>query len=295
MDKYQFLVLVGLFSFLIRGILQKLFKYDISEQLTHRKRMKELDFSKKDKDKKEIISELSQRVSEPIIKYLFPHIRIGDMKELEMKLKAAEWDKYITPIQYKAISIALKIIGVVMFLVFIGKSKLIAFVMLFVFGLLVDLGLKGEADARHDKLLTGFPDFIEVMNVYLSSGNTYTEALMETMKSMNDDWQEIIKKMIIKSSTGDIPASLDVLVDEYNTVDVKEFAALIKISQIQGGNLEQAFKDQAKKAEEIYIDAKEIQIEKRKTTAIVIQVFLMVSFMLAFALPMIGRLRGFFG
>lgn len=295
MDRKQLILLVFVFSLTVRSILQRIFSYDIFEEINHKKRQKELRFNKTPKKKNEIIQDWSGKISEPIIKYLFPHIRIGDLEEVEKKLKGSQWDRFFTPIQFVAISIGLKIVGVFLFVAFIAKSKFIAILLFLIFGFLLDIGLKSEMKERHDKLLVGFPDFIEVMNVYLSSGKTYTESLMETMKTMSGDWKKIIEKMIIVSSTGDIDGSLDVLVEEYNTVDVREFTSLIKISRAQGGgNLGSAFKDQARKADEMYIDAKEIQIEKRKTIAIMIQAFLMIAFMVAFGLPMIGRLRGFF-
>lgn len=296
MNPILMLVFVVFFYAAIRDLFSIVFDSGMQSGAIHRQRKRQLRFSETQAmDDDEKVKSLIENITGPIIEYLIPNLRIRNLDEIERDLYLSKWIEYLSPIQYVAIDIAFKIIGVLVFVLLIKNAAFFAIVI----GLLLFFGLpffmRNSINERQNKLLVEFPDFIRMVDVYLSSGRTYSDSLLLTIEFLGEEWQDILRKMIAVAVEGKEKESLDVLLREFDKVEVREFVSITKLSFDQGGNLSEAFRSQADRVKELYVDAKEMQIERRKMWGTIMQLPILVAIMLAFGLPIVGAMMNFTG
>lgn len=284
------------FSLTIRNLFVLIFSIERYTGSKHRSRLRQLKFKgnvgETTEDK---AMSLMDKVTDPVIKYVIPSLRLSNMKDIEEMLMLSKWDRYMTAMQFVSISIITKILALIFFIIQMNDGVVFALVVSVIVAFAIDFLIRNEISERKKRLLLEFPDFIRMVQVYLSGGLTYVDSLVESVEFMGEDWQEIIRNIVAVASTGDIEGSLDVLVEEFPIRESKEFVSLVKLSMSQGGDLSEAFNSQADRVKELYIDAKDAQIEKRKIYATLMQFPLLVAAMLTFALPLVGSLMEFTG
>lgn len=257
----------------------------------HRKRLKQLRFQKKKEDAD--LSELIDTVTKPVIHHVFSRFKPKRLEELETDLKMAKWDKYFTPIQYRALNVLLKAIGIVAFLLLSSQAMFIAliwFVGLF-FGM--DFLLKNSIKNRKEKLIADFPDFIRITEGYLSANVPFAKAVSESIKYVGDEWKPILQKFVIDCELKSIDEALENLKREVDLFEVREFVALVKLTLEQGGDAKDSFSAQADKIREMQMDMIAIKIGKRQTMGVLLQAPLLLCNLLVFGLPTVGSMMNF--
>lgn len=257
----------------------------------HRKRLKQLKF---DKQKEETdVAELIDTVTKPIIRHVFSRFKPKDLGELEAELRMAKWDKYFTPIQYRALNLLLKAIGIAMFLLLSSQSMMIALIWFGVLFFGMDFLLKNSIKNRKEKLLADLPDFIRITEGYLSANMPFANAVSESIKYVGEEWKPILRKFVVDIELKGIDEALDNFKKEVDIFEVREFIALVKLALEQGGDAKSSFSAYADKIREIQMDLMEIKIGQRRTFGVLMQGPLLLCILLAFGLPTIGSMLNF--
>lgn len=256
----------------------------------HKKRMKQLQFNRKeDMD----VAELVDKVTKPVITHVFPHIRPRKLEELEVDLRFAKWDKFFTPVQYRALNLLLKVVGVVALILF-SKESLFIGIIWFVLGFFaMDYLLRNSIKNRKEALLRDFPDFIRITEGYLTANIPFVQAVEESIKYVGDEWKPILKNFVVECEIKSVEEALDNLKKEVNIFETREFVALVKLTLSQGGDAKDSFTAQADKIRQMLIDQMEMKINKRKMMSTVLQAPLLLCNMLVIGLPTIDSMLNF--
>ena len=130
--------------FLSKNILN--FMFSLENYNVHKKRLKQLQFNNKKEEAD--MSEIIDKVTQPAIRYILPKLKPKNLEQLERDLKMAKWDKHFTPVQYRALSITLKIVGLLAGLVLYNVSSFIALIwaVVLIFG--IDFLLRNSKNNR---------------------------------------------------------------------------------------------------------------------------------------------------
>ncbi|WPS85483.1 hypothetical protein SMD22_00035 (plasmid) [Brevibacillus halotolerans] len=277
------------FFFFTKNVLMMLFSME--NYNVHRKRLKQLKFQKKKEDAD--LSEIINTVTKPVIVHVFSRYKPKRLDEIEAQLKMAKWDKHFTPVQYRALNLLLKMIGVVSFLLLVNASMFIACVwaVALIFGL--DFLFKNSIKNRKEKLVADFPDFIRITEGYLSANVPFSKAISECIKYVGEEWKPILQRFVIDCELKNINDALDGLKREVDMFEVREFVALVKLTLEQGGDAKDSFSAQADKIREMQMDMIAIKIGKRQTMGIVLQGPLLLCNLLVFGLPTVGSMTSF--
>lgn len=256
----------------------------------HRKRLKQLKFQQKEEAS---VTELIDTVTKPVITYVFSRMTPKNLEELEIDLRMAKWDKYFSPIQYRALDLTLKAIGVVMFLLLSKASMLMAVI----WGVILCFGLgflfNNSIKNRKEKLIADFPDFIRITEGYLTANVPFTEAVSQCIKYVGEEWKPILQNFVIECDIKSIDEALETLKKEVDLFEVREFVALVKLTLEQGGDARDSFSEQADKVREMQLDLMMAKIGKRQMMGVAIQAPLLLCNLLAFALPTVSSMLSF--
>jgi len=257
----------------------------------HKKRLKQLQVKSKKQDKD--TAEVVDAVTKPVIKYILPKFGPKNLDQLAIDLKMAKWDKTFTPIQYRALSLLLKAIGILLLVVLINFSKFMAiiwFVALF-FGL--GYLKKNSADSRKANLLADFPDFIRITEGYLSANVSFSQAVSESIKYVGEEWKPILQNFVIECDIKSIEEALESLKNEVDMFEIREFVALVKLTLEQGGDARDSFSAQADKIREMQMDMIALKIGRRQMMGVAIQAPLLLCNLLVFGLPTVASMTNF--
>lgn len=254
----------------------------------HRKRLKQLQFNKKKEDME--MSELVDTVTKPVITHVFSRFKPKNLEELEADLRMARWDKNFTPIQYRALSLILKVVGVIAFLLLFQSSALFAVIWggVLIFGL--DFLFRNSLKNRKEKLLNDFPDFIRITQGYLTANIPFAQAVSESIKYVGDEWKPILQNFVVNCEIKSIDEALEELKKEVDLFEMREFVSLVRLSLEQGGDAKESFNSQAEKIREMQMDMIAVKIGKRQTMGILLQGPLLLCNLLVFGLPTIGSM-----
>lgn len=285
---FAVIFLIFLFFF-AKNLLMMIFSME--NYNVHRKRLKQLKFNKKKEDAD--LSELIDTVTKPVINHFFSRFKPKKLEVIESNLKMAKWDKHFTPIQYRALNLMLKVLGVVMFFILYNASTIIAAVwaIALIFGM--DFLFKNSIGNRKSKLIADFPDFIRITEGYLSASVPFSKAVSESIKYVGDEWKPILQKFVIDCEIKSIDEALEGLKREVDLFEVREFVALVRLTLEQGGDAKDSFSAQADKIREMQMDMIAIKIGKRQTMGIVLQGPLLLCNLMVFGLPTIGSMTNF--
>lgn len=288
--QYVFVVLaLILVVFFAKNVLTLIFSME--NYNVHKKRLRQLKFQKKKEEAD--LSGLIDTVTKPVIVHLFSRLKPKKLDELAIDLKMAKWDKNFSPMQYRALSLLLKVIGLVAFLVLYNASGLMAVIwgVILFFGL--DFLFKNSIKNRKERLLSDFPDFIRITEGYLSADVPFSKAVSESIKYVGDEWKPILQTFVIECELKGIEEALEGLKREIDMFEVREFVALVKLTLEQGGDAKDSFSAQADKIRELHMDMIAIKIGKRQTMGIILQGPLLLCNLLVFGLPTVGSMTNF--
>lgn len=287
---YIFAILTLIFLFFFtKNVFMLLFS--LENYNIHRKRLKQLRFQKKKEDAD--LNELIDTVTKPVIRHIFSRFKPKRLDGLETDLKMAKWDKYFTPIQYRALNLLLKAIGIVAFLLLSSQAMVIALIWLVALCFGMDFMFKNSIKNRKEKLIADFPDFIRITEGYLSANVPFAKAVSECIRYVGDEWKPILQKFVIDCELKSIDEALDNLKREVDLFEVREFVALVKLTLEQGGDARESFSAQADKIREMQMDMIAVKIGKRQTMGVILQAPLLLCNLLVFGLPTVGSMMNF--
>ena len=274
--------------FLSRNIFRFLFAME--NYNVHKKRLKQLKFQQK---KETDATELIDTITKPIITHVFRRLKPKRLDELAIKLKMAKWDKNFTPIQYRALNLLLKVLGVVFFLLLLNTSKVFACLWGGALCFLMDFLFNNSVKNRKEQLLMGFPDFIRITTGYLSVNMPIEKAVEETIKYVHEECKPVLQSFVIDCNLKSVEEALDNLKVEVDLFEVREFVALVKLTIEQGGDAKDSFIAQATKIQEMLQDLIAIKVGKRQMMGIAIQAPLLLCNLAVFGLPTIASMATF--
>jgi len=279
-----------LFSFFfLRNVFMLLFSME--NYNIHKRRLRQLDFEKKKEDA--TLNDLVDNVTKPIIQHVFSRFKPKNLEELERGLRMAKWDNNFTPIQYRALNLLLKVVGVLVFLLLFKKSLLIAGIWAFVMIFGMDILFKNSVVNRRERLFNDFPDFIRIVEGYLTANMPFPKAVEESIKYVGDEWKPILKNFVVECEIKSIDEALDFLKEEVDLFEMREFVSIVKLNLEQGGDAKDSFSAQAEKIREIQMDLIAIKIGKRQTMGIVLQGPLLLCNIMVLGLPTVNSMMNF--
>lgn len=286
-----FFIIVTIFFFLfIRNVLKLIF--GMENDSIHKRRLKELNFDgsrigqSQDQETKAFLN----KVTEPVVKYLLPNIKTMDSEKLRQNLKFIEWDKWIDVPQFKALDIILKIVGVLLFFLLLNVHiafSIIVLVLMF-FGL--RFMLKNSVANKKSLMFSQFPEFIRLTQGYLSAEMRLAEAIDNTIDFVGDEWKPYLKRFTINANLKDTKEALRILQEDIDIFEVKELLSLIRVAIDQGIDIKESFESQTEKVRAMQLEIVMKKIEKRKMMGILLQGPLLLTIIIAFALPTVSAM-----
>lgn len=295
MIKYIFFMMtlfcVFLFSKNLFTILFAMDNYNI-----HKKRLKQLQFNnKKVVSEEEQTKDLIEKVTNPVIRYLFPKIKLRNNDQLQKDLEISKWDKYFTPVQFRAMQITLLIAGIVAFILFYSLSGSLVFGLIW-FVVLVGLFpflFNNSVKERKTKLLSEFPDFIRITQGYLTANIPFVIAVEKSIKFVGEEWTPLLQNLVITADVKSITDAINELQDKVDIYEVRELLSLIKLNLEQGIDIKDSFDRQAEKVREMQLEIMLGKIAKRQMICIAIQAPLLLVLLGSFGLPTFASMGSF--
>jgi Flp pilus assembly protein TadB len=285
---FALVAIVAMF-FLARSLFILIFSME--NYNVHRKRLKQLQFNNKKEDME--MTELIDKVTKPVIRHIFPKLKPRNLEQLERDLKMAKWDKNFTPIQYRALSLTLKVVGLVagvLLYTAVAPFMGILWGVLLIFGM--DFLLRNSKNNRKAKLIADFPDFIRITEGYLSANVSFSQAVAESIKYVGEEWKPILQNFVVECDVKSIDEALESLRTDVDLFEVREFVSLVKLTLEQGGSASESFSAQADKVREMQLDAMALKIGKRQMMATALQAPLLLCIMAIMGLPMVESMTG---
>lgn len=273
------------FFFFMKNLLQLIFKRENDD--IHRKRFKELNFEgtrigqSQDEETKAFLN----KVTEPIIRYILPKMKYSDPEKLQRDLKFVEWDKFMNATQFRALDIILKVVGVIAFAILINVNTLFAIVWFALpfFGL--KFFLSNSVNNKKDKIFSGFPEFIRLVQGYLTAEMTLVDSIENTIEFVNDDWKPYLRRFAITARISSVRDAIYEMQQDIDIFEVRELLSLIRVSLDQGIDIKESFESQTEKVRGMQMEVTMGKIEKRKMMGTFIQAPLLLTILVAFALP----------
>jgi len=271
----------------------------VFDNTTTKSRLKQFNkgVKKDDKSNFETVESLTESIRVklfPKLQKLMPSLRIDNLEQLEKDIKFIGWDDTFTAESYVATNIALKIIGVVLFLVcsLMGGSLIFAgLILMAVCFFMLDKMFKGEVKSKNELLFADFPELVRIISGYLTAGMDLVRSIEESIKYVSDEWKPILNQFILDCNTRGVTIALDTMRDSVDMFEVREFVSLVKLTLEQGGEAKESFAAQADRVAEMQKNQFLIKIGKRKTMASMVQGPMLLCNMIVIALPtLVGSL-----
>ncbi len=240
------------------------------------------------------IRQIVVQITDPIVDKVYHGANPKNQKLLAKKLKLAEWDKYFTPIQWKAFVLLLRVIAVVLFIGLFSSSFIFASIVFSFFAIMPSFLLNNSYNNHKEEIMMSFPETIKIISGYLSAGKILADAVDETSKSCAPTWSTLLKRFRDKCETDGIMDALDWFKDEVDLVEAKEFFTTLRLTLELGGSAKSGFDEQADRIQAMLRDVMQRRIEKRKIWATVVQAPIFLCIIGAFALPVVGSFADIF-
>ncbi|AJD93464.1 hypothetical protein JMA_41470 (plasmid) [Jeotgalibacillus malaysiensis] len=288
-------VVIGavLFFFFSRSFFGLLFSMD--NYKNHQKRMRQLQFTEDGKRVNDDTKEAIDKITSPVIKHILPRFRMKDRETLEKELRMAGWDVYYTPEQFMAMNVITKLLGLIVgFMVYqiAPLFGVVAFVALF-FGF--NVFFKNTLKERRKKVFQAFPDFIRVIQGYLSAGIPLAKAIEEAFPYMSPEWKRIMKSFLVNTNMRSLHEAIERINDDVDIFEIQEFFSLVKLNLEQGIDVKESFSGQREKVMDMQYEVMLEKIGHRQLMATVIQGPLLLTMIVAFGLPTLNAMMNFGG
>lgn len=277
--------------FFARSFFGMMFSMDSHRQ--HQKRMRQLKFTEDGRKSSDGTAEMINTVTTPIIKYLLPKLRMRDKDKLKKDLKIAGWDSNFTPDQYIAMDIILKIVGVILGGLLFNVSWQMAVIWFalpfFGFGFFFNNSIK----EKKKKIFNEFPNFIRIIQGYLTAGIPLSKAVEEALPYMSPEWKVMMKDFVINTNLLSVQDAIGKLNDEVDIFEIQEFFSLVRLNIEQGINVKESFDGQREKVVDMQFEAMMGKIGQRQMMATVLQGPLLITMIVSFGLPVLYSMVNF--
>lgn len=277
------IMLISLYLFL-NNIFSFIFALDSYK--IHKKRLKELDFNTNKKEEADL-KEIVDKATKPFITYVLPKLKIKNLREIERDLKMAQWDKYMTPLQYVALNLMSKALGLLIFALLSSASMVMGLIWGVLLFMSVGFLMNNSAKNRREKLMIEFPDFIRITQGFLSASVPFSKAVEESIRFVGDEWKPILREFVITNNLSGTDAALAQLKEEVDVFEIKEFISIVKLTLEQGVGAKESFEMQADKILGMLQDIMLIKIGRRKMMGIFVQGPLLLANLTVFGLPVV--------
>lgn len=283
------IILVAIF---LRNLLTVLFRME--NDGTTRKRLKSLtyDGSRIGQSDEDGTREFLQKLSDPVIKYIFPHFKFKNNEQLNSDLDFVGWGRFVRAEQFRALTLIMRALGILIVLLTYQTIWPIAVVTGSAFLLGPPFFLKMEVDEKKTEMVGEFPEFIRLTQGYLAANQTLTDAIEHTLPYVATNWQPILENYIKNARTRNEKTALSMMKDEVNIPEVKELLSLIRLSMDQGTNLYESFENQHEKVRNMQLGAMMKKIHTRKNMAILVQYPMLLMIFVAIGLPTFNAVMG---
>lgn len=259
----------------------------------HKKRLEQLKFENKrtssDGDNKEFIDKLTA----PVVTHILPKMKSTDLSQLEKDLRMAEWDKFFTPVTFRAMDILLKMLGIVAFVILIGVSIPMALLWSLLLIFLFKFLFKNSVKERKFRLMSEFPEFIEITAGFLNSDMSLSTGIEFALPYVGEHWKPILQEFIISCSVKDQNEAITEMQNKIDIFEVREFWSLVKLNTDQGIDIKECFEAQSQKVREMQLDVMLDKISKRQVMSIAIQGPLLLTMIVSFGLPTFVSMANF--
>lgn len=283
-----YLVLFSIISFFfIRNVLLLIFQMENIK--IHKKRLKQLKFQK---DKKDMNAyEMVDSITKPVVKSLLPKMGFLDIEGTRRKLVFVKWK--VGAEQYIALNLMAKAVSIIPLIaakyIDAGFMPYLYFAALF---FLPGFLLNNSYNNKMSAIMMEFPDFIRIVQGYLTTGMSFEKAAIEAAPFLNKYWQEMISVFIGRVQSDNIEAGLNYLKDEINNIEVKEFISVVNLSLGIGKSAKDGFESQAEKIQQMLYDMMLIKINRRKAFGTLIQAPLLLANFAIIGIPVIHSFSG---
>lgn len=267
-----------------RSFFGMMFSMDSHRQL--QKRMRQLQFDEEGKRENDNTAEMVNTVTTPVIKYILPKLKMRDKEQLQKELKIAGWDKTFNPDQYIAMNIILKLVGVLIGLVLFFKvSPLMGAILFLAFFFGFSFLFTNSLKEQKKKIFNEFPNFIRIVQGYLTAGIPIAKAIEQALPYMSPEWKKIMKTFVINTNLSSVQDAIQKLNDEVDIFEVQEFFSLIKLNLEQGIDIKESFEGQREKVIDMQLEVMMEVIGRRQMMATILQGPLLLTMIVAFGLP----------
>lgn len=271
-----------LFSFLFDLLFSK------TDESLYKKRMSQLKTNGKTKvSDEERARQLIEKITSPIAKKIIPNLEYKEEKEskLAKELEITKWNKYYTPITFRAMNLTLKIAATILFLAVFQESLIFALILLIIIGFGINFLFSNSVKETRVKLLSDFPEVIKIIQGYLSANQPLPIAIENSLPYVDGVWRELLREFVINAGVYSQEECIDMLSDKIDIFEVREFWSLVKLNLEQDIDIKEAFENQADKINNLKKFIINDKIEKRKSFSIIVQGPLLLDMIVIFGLP----------
>ena len=240
------------------------------------------------KTDQEQLEELLGTVTGPVITHYFQKKKPKNLDAIDRNLKLIGWDQYMDAERKVALSIVTKIIGLIVGFVFSLLSPVIGILWGALLMFLFDIGYSVTVQNKLEALLVEFPDFIETVESYLSADYDFERAVKETLPTTNH-WQPILREFLITCQYENLQEGLRQVHEMVDIFEVREFLSILQLGIEQGLDMKDNIAHQSSRIAELQDVAFAKKIANREVMSIVVQGPLLLTILLAFALPTFGQ------
>lgn len=293
--KYIFFIMTLVCVFLLaRSLFTLLFAMD--NYNIHKKRLKQLQFNnKKAISEEEQTKEFINKVTNPVIRYVLPKLKLRDTEELKKDLELSKWNKYFSPIQFRAMQITLTCAGIGFCIIFylLTGSRIFGLIWLLALAGLFPFLFTNSVKERKSKLLSEFPDFIRITQGYLTANVPFSKAVEKSIQYIGEEWKPLLQNFVVTCDVKSVEDAIDELKEKVDIFEVKELLALIKLNLDQGIDVRDSFDRQAEKVREMQLEIMSAKIAKRQMMCIALQAPLLLTLLGSFGLPTFSSMTNF--
>ena len=214
---------IACFVFALRNTFQLIFR--TGDDAQHKKRFKELDFNgqrigqSKDSELKNFI----EKTTSPLLEIISPRLKPKTIKKLQRELEFVGWDKYFQAEQFKMLQFFLMIAGILLgILLYNVIHPLFGVVVIAAGFILPAFLLKNEVTNKRERVFNEFPEFIQLVQGYLTANLPLTEAIQSTIEYVGPEWQEYLTEFVVNSKIHSLDDALDKLQYKVNIPEVSE-------------------------------------------------------------------------
>lgn len=239
----------------------------IKKSRERRKRANQLVF----KNEKDVsVEEALGHITEFMETYVYKRKKSPKDELLEIRLKMIDFDKYFGAREWKAFSVFMVFVSIVLLIILSFVSTTYAMIASGIMLIMPQAYYFSQVKDVRFELLSKFPNIITLINGYLKAGYTLEKAVIATIPFAGKKWGEILTKFVTDIDLMGVEYALNNLKVATDIPEVREFCSLVKVAYEQG-DVGSSFEDQAVRMKEVQRNVLKQKIEARKSMTILAQ------------------------